>query len=639
MNARKWSCCLLVSMLAGRSLQAEIPAPEKLLPADTLAALVVPDWDKARAAYANSAVGQFWQDAALKPFKDKLIKKVQDDLVAPIERELGIKFEDYLGLFRGQMTVAVTQNGWDRKSAQEPAWLFLLDTKDAKPGVGKILGDLRKKWVDSGKKIKTQKIRDLEFVSLIVDREEIKKSLEKVFPPKPKEAGETQESKTEPPPPLELLLGQADGLLIMGNSKNEIEKLLSRKTGGLAAPLSDSAAFQANRAIALKDALSYLWVNAAVITDVLSRPAPESEKNDQAPPEFTAEKLIGALGLKAVKSVVAAYQQGKDGPMANLYFSVPEASRKGLFKMLIPEAKDASPPPFVPADAIKFTRCRIDGKKFWAGLETMLGEMAPQINGMLEMALSVAGKDKDPSFDLKKTLLGNLGNDFISYQKAPRSPKLADLASPPSLLLVGSSNPEQLARATRVAATLLPEPLNTVKEREFLGRKIYSMALPPPPGQPGNATGPRNMSFVVNAGYLAFSADPALIEEFLRSSDTKAKALRETAGLTEAAEKVGGMNSGLFVFEDQAETMRWTLEALKQDPNGLTKGLSLPLLNKPAEGDKDKDKGMADWFDYKLLPPYEKIARYFHFTVCSASASADGLGLKVFFPLSPALKK
>src|SRR5437660_6707089 len=88
-----------------------VPTPEKLLPAETLGVITVPDWAKARAAYDANARSQLWRDPALKPFKDKLVNKVNDELIRPLERELGVKLEDYRGLAQGQLTFAVLQNG------------------------------------------------------------------------------------------------------------------------------------------------------------------------------------------------------------------------------------------------------------------------------------------------------------------------------------------------------------------------------------------------------------------------------------------------------------------------------------------------------------------------------------------------
>src|SRR5258708_11271124 len=40
---------------------------------------------------------------------------------------------------------------------------------------------------------------------------------------------------------------------------------------------------------------------------------------------------------------------------------------------------------------------------------------------------TATAKDKDPSFDVRKNLIGNLGDDMISYEKPARSATRADL--------------------------------------------------------------------------------------------------------------------------------------------------------------------------------------------------------------------
>jgi hypothetical protein len=84
----------------------------------------------------------------------------------------------------------------------------------------------------------------------------------------------------------------------------------------------------------------------------------------------------------------------------------------------------------------------------------------------------------DPGFDLKKTLLANLGDDIVTYEKAPRGNTPAELDAPPYLFLLGSPNPEQLAVALKRLFVIFPQG-DTPEEREFLGRKIFS--VPPCP--------------------------------------------------------------------------------------------------------------------------------------------------------------
>jgi hypothetical protein len=191
--------------------------------------------------------------------------------------------------------------------------------------------------------------------------------------------------------------------------------------------------------------------------------------------------------------------------------------------------------------------------------------------------------------------------------------------------------------ALKNLASLLGGGASSPKEREFLGRKVYSFPLPAMPNPDGSASAPRNLSYAASAGYLAMSTDDAMLENFLRSSESTGKSLRETAGLADAAQKIGGMSTGLFGYENAAETMRVTIETLKNDSNTLEKMLEMMQLG-PKFGGKD-GKGLKEWLDFSLLPPFDQIAKYFYFTVYSGSANADGLSYKIFSPTPPQLKK
>ena len=144
------------------AVRAEILPAEKILPKDTLLMFTVPDASRLRSSFTNSSQGQLWDDPAIKAFKDKFTKKFSEEIVAPLEKELGVKFADYEGLAQGQITIAAVQNGWHGNTNDEPAVVFLLDAKDRSEPLKKSLGELKKKWTDSGKKFKADKIREYE---------------------------------------------------------------------------------------------------------------------------------------------------------------------------------------------------------------------------------------------------------------------------------------------------------------------------------------------------------------------------------------------------------------------------------------------------------------------------------------------
>jgi hypothetical protein len=260
----------------------------------------------------------------------------------------------------------------------------------------------------------------------------------------------------------------------------------------------------------------------------------------------------------------------------------------------------------------------------------MIGAISPaalsSLNAAIAMA-NVSAQQKDPSFDLRKNLIGNLGDDFMSYAKAPAGTSIADLNNAPSIFLFASPNPDQAISAVNNVASLIYGRQDAADPRDFLGKKIYSIALPAPRG--AGATAPTRSLYLTTAnGYVAISGDSSILENFLRSTGTPGKPLRETAGLTEAAQHIGGAGSGLFGYQNNREIMRSTFTLLKNQSDsaaGLGSMAALP-------------KNFRDWMDFSLLPDYDQVAKYFYFSVFGGSTTVDGISFKAFAPRPPQVK-
>ena len=217
------------------------------------------------------------------------------------------------------------------------------------------------------------------------------------------------------------------------------------------------------------------------------------------------------------------------------------------------------------------------------------------------------------------------------------------MESPPSLLLIGSPNAEKLALALRGLLLIRwPEAMRP-QEREFLGRKIFSFKIPGVPTSGTARPTPRDFSYAASGGYVAISTDVATLEEYLRSSEGPKKALRETPGLVEAAQKVGGQSTGQFSYENETESMRIAFEALRKGvtTTGTTTD-SLGLGYNPVADSipfAGPERTFRVWMDFSLLPAYEQVGKYFHFTVSASSANVDGITFKYFSPSPPQLKR
>ncbi len=631
---------LFISTLALNAFTgfAAVPLAEKLLPPDTLFTVSAPDWTKLREIYKKSPQSQFWDDPAMKPFREKFQTKWTEEFVKPLERELGVNLEDYGALLQGQLTLAVTQEGWQGKDKDdgEPAFLLLLDTRDKADVLKKNLAELRKKWNEAGKPIKTEKIRDIEFSVVPLTTNDVPKTLREFFPQRqPVEELGKEGSK---PATGELVIGQHDSLLILGSTVKAVEKVVTRVTGATAPTLADQAEFEASRAALFREAPIYGWINAKAFLDVLVRTL-ASKESSQAPsplPIPSAGKLIAAAGLNGVKTIAFSYRDAGDGRLLETFVATPEAGRAGLTKLLTLAPKDSSAPAFVPGDVVKFQRTRLDGQKAIATIEKMLGDISAEMLNTWNFLLSNANdamRVNDSTYDIRKNLFANLGDDFIAYEKLPQGDSAAAKATPPSLILIGSPNPEQFAAALKGLLVFLPEGGNP-KTREFLGRKIYSIKLT---SLPGAGAGGRNLSYAASAGYVAFSADDAILEEFLRSSEGQSKPLRDVPGLADAMARVGGQSTGWFTYENESETMRLLFDTLRASAGDTNKpapsvlGSAIPFAS--------PEKQFRDWLDFSLLPEYGKVSKYFGFGVSAGSASVDGLTFRFFSPTPAPLKQ
>lgn len=631
---------LLAGCVAALNLRAvaAVPPPEQLLPADTLLVVSVPDCTQLRASVAQSAYGQLWADPAMKPFREHVARKGREEFLSPLERELGVRFADYTNLFRGQLTLAITQEGWQGESDAAPGLVLLLDAAEQAGSLQRLLGDLRQQWQNAGKSVRTEKIRDAECYVVSVGSNDVPRTLRQFFPRRQ----EIRELGREPEPPAgetALVVGRVQSLLIAGNSVRVVGKILSRLSNGGVPPLAEQSAFAASRLAQLRDVQAYVWLNARVLFDLLGR-RPAEPTNPLAPnplPLPPAARWVPGLGLNHLKSVALALRVERAGASLELRLAVPEAARSGLLKLFSPARKDSGPPPFVPAEVASFWRWRLDAAQALGAFEQMLGELFPQQFNTWNYLLSSgeeALKQEQPDYNLRRDVFGNLGDDLVLYRKTP-GPNPASDQPPSTLLLIGSPQATSWVRAVRGLLVLRTGEALQPKTREFLGRTIYTVSLP---GAAGAGGGPAQLHYAAHAGYVGFSTDAALLEEFLRSGESRRPALAEWPALAEAAQRVGGLNSGWFAYEDLRQTMARNFEAWKRNRAATNSALGLEVITGSLPYARPQ-KSVQEWLDWALLPEFERVARYFYCRVAGGGADAEGLSFKWFWPAPPGLKQ
>ena len=158
---------------------AAIPAPEQILPDDTLLLLTAPDYGKLHEIWQRSPKSRFWNDPAMKPLQDKFLSRWREEVVKPLAQDLSLHLDTFASLPQGQLTFAVTRNAWQGSDDQPLGFLLLLDARDKTDLLRTNLADLRKKWVSTGKTLKTEKIRNLEFAIFPFTTNDVPKTLSK----------------------------------------------------------------------------------------------------------------------------------------------------------------------------------------------------------------------------------------------------------------------------------------------------------------------------------------------------------------------------------------------------------------------------------------------------------------------------
>ncbi len=627
--------------LATPLLQAAIPAAENLLPSDTLAFFSVPDCAAARAAAKSSPSWMFWGDPAMKPFREAMVAKWNEQFIAPLEHDLGVKTADFMNLPQGQFTLAVTVNGSTGHNDVPPGWLLLLDAKDKSISLKTNLAALEKKWSDSGRALRKETIHGLEFTVVPMSSNDFAGLLPKK--PPVSEIGKEPES---PKKPGEIYLAQFETLLIAGNSPKAVEPVAAHLTGGSAPAIADNAAFAADKVSQFRDNPQYIaWFNGKGFFDLVSQAADSGDEDSASSlAGMSPVKVFGALGLSGMKSITFAMHETREGSLVTLHVAAPEAERSGMVKILAIPPKDASVPPFVPAEAVKFSRIRLDGKQAWAEVQKMIASISPNAPVYLNSAINMAnsfGQQKNPGFDLRKDLFGNLNDDVVIYQKTATGNSLAELAGPPTLYLVAVSNPDATINAIKAIGTMSNPQDSPAEPRDFLGRKIYTIPMRPTRASAGGPSVQRALYVSASGGYIALSMESAMVEEFLRSAQGQNKPLRENAGLQNALQHLGGAGTGMFSYEDHRSDARTGLIMLKTQPAAMGAGIceitGVPDTLVNAMMMNPAMKSFCSGLDYSLLPDYDAISKYFYISTFTGGADAGGLTFKFFNPRPPTL--
>jgi hypothetical protein len=298
---------LAFSFLFLATVRAAQPPAEQLLPAETILMLTVKDFEQTTNNFWKSAMGRLWNDDAMRATRDKFNGRWTNEVTNPMEKDFKIKLGDYTELLRGQFTFALTRPVDETKG---PGFVLLIDSKDKAETLKTRLDDLQKKWTEGDRKLKTDKIRDVEFTTYEFTQAALQQFARAV----------TGKGEATPDPEaatnkINLMVGQSQSLLVIGTQPRDLEKILARQSGGSVPSLGEQAVFQSNFNTLFRDAGIFGWLDFKPIYEQMIKPSdkPNTAQPGEGMANLRVEKVLPALGLGELKSIALRIGVGAEG--------------------------------------------------------------------------------------------------------------------------------------------------------------------------------------------------------------------------------------------------------------------------------------------------------------------------------------
>lgn len=602
---------------------AALPLAPGWLPAETVAWVTIPDVRRFRQSWNGLSLVRLWADPAMAPFRQHFLKAWNEEVLQPLEQRWAISWTELAEWPQGQWTWA-----WVAGSARggEPPGgvVMALEVGDRRERVRTNLTALQQRWVAAGRSVRTEKVRGIPGLVLglarggwtealwaaLHDRAELPAGQPPSAAPASLPAGQN---------PFELGVLLHGGVLWMSDQLGLLERVLARLDGAQVPSLAETGRLEPGDLEALGSSMVFggLFPNGL--------PGLGSGQSDGAVGDrFGWTDLLRAAGLGEADLLTVRAVDDPSGLKWEVTLRIPQEKRRGLVRVLDFEPLDATPPQWVPAGVLRFHRWRWNGPQGWQRVEDFLAQLSPVWKRTWDFLVETAqqaGRQQDPNFGVRRDVVEKLGDDWMYWQVTPRDQGWEALEQAPSLLLVGSSGSEVLAANLAkmfAGAAMRPEAL---EQREFLGRRLYSVVLPWAVRSEDPSGALPRLHFGASERYVGFAFEPGLLEEWLRSLGTSGTSPGWPEGWREALAEVRG-GRGWVGYEDYAAVVQHVLRAARADPEHMHQARIPGPLGFRLHLHSDPER-FRRWIDPQALPTWEAVAGYVGFGLLSTDREGD----------------
>lgn len=304
----------------------------------------------------------------------------------------------------------------------------------------------------------------------------------------------------------------------------------------------------------------------------------------QGPFAFDSNALLTALGLDTWREFYLSVEMGDNA--TNMHAGLTYSEPKGLVKLAAYHDGPPEQPRFVSANWATVSTAKFSLKEAFAALEEILESFNPAISGMVQGQIRKINKDLN--IDLKRDLIGSVGDTVVFASILPKEPAAAAAPGANNLQQVFAfslQNPDTFSNAIDAFRRSMGPQADTVfKTREYLGQKIVTYA----PGGPGAQGAAKGVSYAIAKGYFLISVGSAApLETALQGLTGDQPSLWDKKEVKQAWSQLPA-NASAFQYQDVRAVLANVFQTLSQAASMMGSRAAAASVEEGAEDEAPK---------------------------------------------------
>lgn len=595
-TVRTGALVLAFCFLRAPTRAAALPATAALIPSDSIVLVEIGDLAQLRQQFKNTSIYALYKDPAMGAFTTDARGKWME-AVSKIENAMvrSLVSAEVLPQSRVAMAAMAPAAG----SKEQGKTILITQWGQSLEKIKQLIDTAIRKAAAAGSVINRQQYRGVNITSITAG-----------------DAGQTGRRRFDPPRTYYCFM---DDYLLCSTDKDILEFAIAHADGDTSGTLAEQPQYSgAVRAVGRYDDIVF-YLNLKRLVAVMD--------SDTAADK--SEHLASKLGLDNVNSLAGSIGVARAAHSSIAVKSVLTVGgeKKGILRIMDARTTAVKAPRFVPASAYSLSILNLDIPQVYDELHRILYGFSP-IHAALLGALNLPeGRSGEPALDFRRDVISHLGSQLVAAQILDR-PFLTGDSAAESLLGVTIKDRTAVERALQLLHSRLLGNSGPRSKRQLLGYTMYLVRapslMPPaadktplqtPGGGSGNAIPP--LAFSVTDTHLLFGPE-GVVERAIRTLSDPGSPTLNSQKWFNWARTCGPSVAGMAVLEDNAATAELFFYLARRGLAGNSRDISA------APGQSIVGKFTLQSLDFKLLPDFKAVSKYFGPSILQCLSRADG---------------